>query len=228
MRGRKPRPIEVAPDDRRSFNKLLRARSGLGIKSGVPASSWESPKVDRSKLWPSRRSVTNRPSVAPATATNAWVYPPPGVAPAVGTPIAISPPATCSDRRVACLEPVAEGVHITHWTSEDLARQVVADGIVPAISARTVRRILQEVDLQPHRTRYWRTARLDPKFKQRAEKVLWCYANADRLVKQGYWVVCADEMPNHQVLERGPIRHSIPGSIEQREFEYPGMGRSTS
>jgi hypothetical protein len=41
-----------------------------------------------------------------------------------------------------------------------------------------VRRILQEVDLQPHRTRYWRTARLDERFKERAEKVLWCYGNA--------------------------------------------------
>jgi hypothetical protein len=67
---------------------------------------------------------------------------------------------------------VAEGLHITHWTSADLARQAVADGIVPAISERTVRRILHGVDLQPHRTWYWRTARLDAKFKQRAEKVL--------------------------------------------------------
>ena len=119
---------------------------------------------------------------------------------------------------------MAEGLHITHWTSEDLARQAVADGIVPAISERTVRRILHDVDLQPHRTRYWRTARLDPQFKQRAEKVLWCYANADRLAKRGYWVVCADEIPNHQVLERDPIRHSIPGSIEQQEFEYTRHG----
>ena len=119
---------------------------------------------------------------------------------------------------------MAEGLHITHWTSEDLARQAVADGIVPAISERTVRRILHDVDLQPHRTRYWRTARLDAQFKQRAEKVLWCYANADRLAKQGYWVVCADEMPNHQVLERHPIRRSIPGSIEQQEFEYTRHG----
>jgi hypothetical protein len=119
---------------------------------------------------------------------------------------------------------VAEGLHVTHWTSEDLARQAVAAGIVPAISERTVRRILHGVDLQPHRTRYWRTARLDAQFKQRAEKVLWCYANADRLVERGYWVVCADEIPNHQVFERDPIRRSIPGSIEQREFEYTRHG----
>jgi len=125
---------------------------------------------------------------------------------------------------LACLEPVAEGLHITHWTSADLARQAVADGIVPAISERTVRRILHGVDLQPHRTRYWRTARLDAQFKQRTEQVLWCYANADRLAERGYWVVCADEIPNHQVLERDPIRRSIPGSIEQQEFEYTRHG----
>jgi hypothetical protein len=119
---------------------------------------------------------------------------------------------------------VARGLHVTHWSSEDLARQAVRDGIVPAITARTIRRILNGVDLQPHRTRYWRTARLDRRFQERAEKVLWCYANAERLAGQGVWVVCTDEMPNRQVLERRPIRRAIPGSIEQREFEYTRHG----
>ena len=141
----------------RSSNKSLTARSGLGIKFGVPASSWESPTEDGLKLWRSRRSATSRPCAEPAAAMNAWGY-----------------PASWSHRRgrgdrsrfpplqraqiveLACLEPVAEGLHITHWTSEDLASQAVADGIVPSISARTVRRILHDVDLQPHRTCYWR------------------------------------------------------------------------
>ena len=87
---------------------------------------------------------------------------------------------------LACLEPVARGLHVTHWSSEDLAHQAVADGIVGSISARTVRLILDQVDLQPHRTRYWRTTRLDPQFKARAERVLWCYANAERLAREGY------------------------------------------
>jgi hypothetical protein len=125
---------------------------------------------------------------------------------------------------LACLEPVAEGLHLTHWTSADLARQAVADGIVDAISPAMVRRILQEVDLQPHRTRYWRTARLDGRFKERAEKVLWCYGNAERLARRGVWVVCTDEVPNLQVLEREPIRRAIPGHIEQQEFEYTRHG----
>ena len=87
-----------------------------------------------------------------------------------------------------------------------------------------VRRILQQVDLQPHRTRYWRTARLDERFRERAEKVLWCYGNAERLARRGVWVVCTDEVPNLQVLERDPIRRAIPGHIEQQEFEYTRHG----
>jgi len=120
---------------------------------------------------------------------------------------------------LACLEPIAKGLHITHWTSSDLARQAVSDGIVKAISPRTVRQILHGVDLQPHRTRYWKTSHLDAEFKVRAEKVLWCYGNAGNLAGQGLWVVCVDEIPNFQVLERKPLRRAIPGSIEQQEFD---------
>jgi hypothetical protein len=126
--------------------------------------------------------------------------------------------------RLACLEPIAKGLHITHWTSKDLAREAIRDGIVETISSSMVRRILQQVDFHPHRTRYWKTSRLDDQFKERAEKVLWCYANAERLLELGYWVVCVDEIPNFQILERDPIRRAIPGSIEQREFEYVRHG----
>ena len=141
-----------------------------------------------------------------------------------GRPQWISPVQRAQIVELACLEPIAKGLHITHWSSEDLARQAVADKIVPAISPATVRRILHDVDLQPHRTRYWKTARLDDRFKERAEQVLWCYANAARLARRGVWVVCVDEIPTFQVLERDPIRRAIPGSIEQREFDYTRHG----
>lgn len=126
--------------------------------------------------------------------------------------------------KLACLEPIAKELHITHWTSQELARQAVADRIVDTISACSVRRILAAVDLQPHRTRYWKTAHLDDQFKERAEQVLWCYANAVQLARRGVWVVCVDEMPSLQVLERTPIRRAIPGAIEQQEFEYVRHG----
>jgi hypothetical protein len=126
--------------------------------------------------------------------------------------------------QLACLEPVAKGLHLTHWASADLAQQAISDGIIDAISSRSVRRILHEVDLQPHRTRFWKTARLNAEFLARTVKVLWCYTYAAFLARRGYWVVCADELPNFQVLERVPIRRAIPGSIEQCEFEYKRHG----
>jgi transposase len=141
-----------------------------------------------------------------------------------GRPQQISPVQRAQIVELACLEPIAKGLHITHWSSEDLARQAVDDKIIPAISPATVRRILHDVDLQPHRTRYWKTARLDARFKERAEQVLWCYANAARLAEQGVWVVCVDEIPTFQVLERDPIRRATPGSIEQQEFDYRRHG----
>jgi transposase len=141
-----------------------------------------------------------------------------------GRDLQITPVQRAQIVELACLEPVARGLHITHWTSADVARQAMADGIVSGISARTVRNILADVDLQPHRTRYWKTARLDARFKERAEQVLWCYGNAARLADQGIWVVCVDEIPTFQVLERDPIRRAIPGSIEQQEFDYTRHG----
>jgi hypothetical protein len=140
--------------------------------------------------------------------------------PAAGAPRRFSPLQRAQIVEPACLEPVAEGLHITHWSSADLARQAIADGIVPTISPALVRRILNEVDLQPHRTRFWRTSRLDDRFKDRAERVLWCYANATRPARRGIWTVAVDEVPNFQVWERKPIRRAQPGSIEQGEFEY--------
>jgi len=70
---------------------------------------------------------------------------------------------------LACLELVAKGLHITHWSSDDLACQAVADGIMARISPRTVRDILSNVDLQPYRTRYSKTPRLDARFQERGK-----------------------------------------------------------
>ena len=85
--------------------------------------------------------------------------------------------------------------------------------------------ILNDVDLQPHRTRYWKTARLDAKFKERAEQVLWCYGNAARLAAQGIWVVCVDEIPTFQVLERDPIRRAILVRSNNKSSTTHGMGQ---
>src|SRR5450759_2951510 len=188
----------------RSSSNSLTVNPPPGSKCSGRGLSWLSRPAAGSRPSPTRCNAMRPRSGGPANAieTTAWR--------------GCSPMAASDDRgdtprfpplqraqivALACLEPVARGLHITHWSREDLALQAVTDGIVPTISARTIGRILDDVDLQPHRTRYWRTTRLDARFKQRAEKVLWCYANAEKLVRHGFWVVCADEMPNRPVLE---------------------------
>src|SRR5262249_10394364 len=197
----------------------------LGSKSSTPASSSPSPGANRSTRWPPAWSATLPPSGGSVAAMNraagnasCWTTPIRGI------PWGFPPLQRAQIVELACLEPVAEGLHLTHWTSADLARQAVADGTVPAVSPRTIRRILHDVDLQPHRTRYWRTNRLDARFKERAEKVLWCYGNAERLARRGVWTVADDEPPNRRVLERRPIRGAIRGFIERQEFEYTRHG----
>src|SRR5262245_39560231 len=159
-----------------------------GCRCNAPASSWPSLRGNASRRWPPRRSATRPRSGGFAAATSSGAPRPCWrTAPAPGGPSRFPPLQRAQLVKLACLEPVAKGLRITHWTSQDLVRQAVADGIVGAISARTVRQILHAVDLQPHRTRYWKTAQLDEQFKERAEQVLWCYANAVRLARQGIW-----------------------------------------
>ena len=225
MCGRRPRPLEIAPHDVPILQQIARSRSLpwyqvqraqvlLAVAAGEPIRTLAiRTQCNPSTVWRICRRYED--------AGLPDLLEPPQRA---GRPARISALQRAQIVQLACLEPVAKGLHITHWTSQDLARQAVEDGIVPAISDRTVQAILNQVDLQPHRTRYWRTSRIDTHFKERAEKILWCYANAERLARRGFWVVCADEKPNFQVLERHPIRHSIPGSIAQREFDYTRHG----
>lgn len=209
----------------RFYNTSPEVAPNPGSKFNMPGFSWQFRPGKESKRWPSRCSVTRRPSGGCVAAmsnrdSRACSTRLSARADRSGFP----PLQRAQIVKLACLEPIAKGLHITHWTSHDLAREAVGDGIVESISPRTVRQILHHVDLQPHRTRYWKTSRLDTEFKDRAEKVLWCYGNAGNLAAQGVWVVCADEIPNFQVLERSPLRRAIPGSIEQQEFDYTRHG----
>ena len=209
----------------RSCSVLRAVRLYRGIRSAGLAQCWVLPLASGFRHWPSTCNAHRRPSVGPVDFISNkglrayWQDHSDRVGRSRFPPLQ-----RAQIVQLACLEPIAKGLHITHWSSEDLALQAVAEAIVPTISARTVRRILNTVDLQPHRTRYWKTSRLDEQFKQRAEKVLWCYSNAPRLAERGIWTICVDESLNHQVLERHPLRRAIPGSIEQQEFEYTRHG----
>jgi putative transposase len=56
---------------------------------------------------------------------------------------------------LACEPPEKSGRPITHWTGQELADEAVQRGIVASISVSQINRYLREVELQPHKRRYW-------------------------------------------------------------------------
>lgn len=56
---------------------------------------------------------------------------------------------------IACQKPEDYGRSISHWTSRELADEVVKQGIVTSISPRHVGRLMAEADLKPHQSQYW-------------------------------------------------------------------------
>jgi transposase len=122
---------------------------------------------------------------------------------------------------LACCDPLGLGLHMTHWSTRSLAQIAVERGLVPKIAHSTVSLLLRAADLQPHRSRYWKTPKLDAALIKRAAQILWCYENALVLAAKREIVLCVDEKPNIQALERRcrtqPMRS---GQIERQEFEY--------
>jgi hypothetical protein len=57
--------------------------------------------------------------------------------------------------RLACERPDSLGCSLSQWDGTELARQLIAEGVVEGISAATVRRILACHHLKPWRHHLW-------------------------------------------------------------------------
>ena len=82
---------------------------------------------------------------------------------------------------------------------------------------------MEEVDLHPHRSRYWLNPKIDDPVEHQAAVAQVCeiYEQAPALAKQGVHVVSCDEKTGIQALElAAPTRPARPGQDEKREFEY--------
>jgi len=122
---------------------------------------------------------------------------------------------------LACQDPASVGWEVTHWSQHSLAKAAGALEYVDGIHQTTVRDILREANLRLDRFRYWKTTVWDDEAVERALKILWYYERIESLWRRGEVVICADEKPNIQVLERArPIQRIRPGQIERQEFEY--------
>jgi hypothetical protein len=107
--------------------------------------------------------------------------------PAADAPASFPPLQRVAIERVACTAPQAYGLHVSRWDCRSLQQVVVEQAVVASIHYTTVAHILAEASLQPHRSRYWKTARLDEEFVRLAAKVLWCYESVDWLQRRGKW-----------------------------------------
>ncbi len=151
-----------------------------------------------------------RPSLMPSGVVVRWCFP---------------PLQRVQIERLACTAPSAYDLHLTHWDCRSLQQVVIEQALVASIHYTTVARILQAASLRPHRTRYWKTATIDEHFTTLAAKVLWCYERVSSLHARGEVVICLDEKPNIQALERRLPSHPMrAGQISRREFEYTRHG----
>jgi hypothetical protein len=76
--------------------------------------------------------------------------------PLAAVPRAVVPPEVAIHIvRLACERPDLLGRSLSPWDGTELARQLIAEGIVANISAATVRRILAAHQLKPWRQHVW-------------------------------------------------------------------------
>jgi transposase len=126
--------------------------------------------------------------------------------------------------RLACELPDVVGRSLGQWDCAELARQLVRDEIVAAISPATVRRILADRRLKPWRSHVW----LHPRAPRDAEFVRRTRAVADLLTRPlapSEAVLSLDEMTSLQPRPRhAPTRPARTGRPLQVEHEYERKG----
>src|SRR5437870_6185878 len=109
---------------------------------------------------------------------------------------------------------------VTRWTLDEIVATLLDALHTDSISRSSIWRILQDVDLKPHKSAYWLNSH-DEDFDAKAHTICQLYAKALDYYPQGRLVICCDEKTGMQVLERkAPTKPAQPGRRERREHEY--------
>jgi transposase len=119
--------------------------------------------------------------------------------PRCGRPSRFSAVQVAQVTSLACQLPAHAGAPLARWSCPELARETVAQGVVEAISAATVRRWLARDAIKPWQYRSWVFPR-DPDFAVKAERVLDLYErrwNGKKLDADEY-VISSDEKTSIQ------------------------------
>jgi transposase len=125
---------------------------------------------------------------------------------------------------MACERPDDRGVSLSQWDSVELARKLVADGVVASISPQTVQRILSAHQLKPWRQHYWLSPKVprDVGFAAQVAHIVDLYT---RPLAAWEIVLCADEKTSIQPRQRvSPTLAAKPGQPVRVEHEYKRKG----
>lgn len=123
--------------------------------------------------------------------------------------------------KVACERPDEVGQSLSQWFCADLAGHLMREGLVPFISASTVRRILEHHKLKPWRHHLWLSPKeeRDPAFYATVAALAELYT---RDLSSAEIVLCVDEKTSLQPRPRlTPTRPPLPGNYPNRvEHHY--------
>ena len=126
--------------------------------------------------------------------------------------------------KMACERPDDCGVSLSQWDCVELARKLVADGVVAGISPQTVQRILAAHQLKPWRQHYWLSPKVprDATFAAQVADIIDLYT---RPLAPWEIVLCADEKTSLQPRPRlSPTLPAQPGQPVRVEHEYQRRG----
>lgn len=140
-----------------------------------------------------------------------------------GAPLTYTPEQRCEIIAMAVRKPREFDVQADEWTHWELAMAANRQGVTNNISPRTVGRVLSEIDLKPHRSKYWEFPNIEDEvaFTDKINEICQIYRDALRHSEEGRRTVSVDEKTGIQALERrSPGTSSIPGKIAKVEFEY--------
>lgn len=103
--------------------------------------------------------------------------------------------------KIACEMPDKLGVSLSQWDATELARKLIADGVVESISPQTVQRILSHHKLKPWRHHLWQSAKVprDEAFCATVKEICDLYT---RGLEVGEMVLSLDEKTNLQPRTR--------------------------
>jgi transposase len=126
--------------------------------------------------------------------------------------------------KLACARPAVAGRSLSQWESAELARQLVRDGVVEAISPQTVQRMLAHHTLKPWRHHLWLSPHVprDAAFAAQVQEIVTLYTRP-----LGVWemVLCVDEKTRLQPRTRkAPTLAAQPGQPVRVEQAYTRTG----